>query len=61
MALWWGPDNCGYRINLRLAGKYSGEQILEDPGYYNNENTQPILCEEAEELVEHQVNYNNFK
>jgi hypothetical protein len=35
-SLWWGPDDRGYVEDMNYAGKYTKEQIEENPEYYND-------------------------
>lgn len=32
----WRPDNSGYAWPLPWAGKYSMDEVMADPGYYNS-------------------------
>ncbi len=34
--LWWMPNDCGYTENLTQAGRYTREQVENNPRYYNN-------------------------
>ena len=48
MALWWGPNDSGYVIDLYKAGVYSGEKVRSNPAYYNNgESTRAVRYHKA--------------
>lgn len=51
VALWWGPNDCGYVHDLRTAGRYSRAVILARPERYDNERTIPVPVHEALELT----------
>jgi len=41
--IWWGLDNSGYTADIDTAGRYTAEQITENPGYYdNNDSTRAV-------------------
>lgn len=37
--VWWCANNAGYTADIDKAGRYTAEQITENPGYYDNEDT----------------------
>ena len=41
--VFWGPDNGGYTSDIDAAGRYTAEQIMKSPDYYdNNDSTRAV-------------------
>lgn len=48
----WRKDNCGYAWPLSWAGKYSAQQVDENPEYYHNgRSTLAVPCDLLDNLA----------
>jgi len=54
--VFWRPNNAGYTVDIQQAGRYSQEQIINNPTYYDNgTSTLAVPCGEVEPKVWHVV------
>lgn len=62
MAVWWGPNDCGYYTDLDSAGIYTQGQVDAAPKYYNNgETTAAIARETVVKASKLSVQYSTIK